>query len=159
MVNLKLKAFKAGFFDRAAVVGAADRATRKVLSKFGAFVRQRARTSIRKRKGTSEPGRPPFSHLGLLRNFIFFAYDRERSSVVIGPALINRPSGAPENLEYGGTFDGKGRVVYLPVSPGARKTAPVKLEGKIRIRPRPYMKPALDAELPGLPAMWRDSVR
>lgn len=144
MINLKLDAAKRGFFDRAAVLDAVDRATLRVLSRFGSFVRTRARTSIRKRKGTSKPGGPPYSHVGLLRSFIFFAYDFDARSVVIGPTLINSPTGAPENLEYGGVAD-------LPVGGGKTR--------RVTIQPRPFMGPALDAELPGLAAMWRDSVR
>src|SRR5690606_6172596 len=49
------------FFDRKAVTSRVDKATRKVLSRFGAFVRRTARSSIRKRKKTSQPGSPPSS--------------------------------------------------------------------------------------------------
>ena len=47
------------FFDRAKVKNAVDKGVRKVLSKFGAFVRRTARSSIRKRKRVSAPGEPP----------------------------------------------------------------------------------------------------
>lgn len=144
MIGLKVDAAKKGFFDREAVMEAVDRATLRVLSRFGAFVRTRARTSIRRRKGTSPAGGPPYSHVGLLRNLIFFAFDADRRSVVVGPVLINSPTGAPENLEYGGQAD-------LPMPKGGSR--------RVTIAPRPYMGPALDAELPGLPAMWQDSVR
>ena len=53
------------FFDRTAVTGAVDRATRSVLSRFGAYVRRTAKGSIRKAKGPSKPGSPPHSHKGL----------------------------------------------------------------------------------------------
>ena len=125
---------KAFFFDRAAVERAVDNGTRRALSKFGAFVRQRARTSIRKRKATSKPGSPPSSHEGSLRRLILFAYDPGRKSVVIGPAL----------LEYGGTVARTGR------------------DGNMRVlhyRPRPYMNPAFRAELPKAPLMFKDMIR
>lgn len=144
LIGLTVKAAKEGFFDRAAVLASVDKATRQVLSKFGAFVRTRAKTSIRKRKGTSPPGGPPYSHVGVLRSLIFFSYDAGRQSVVIGPTLSKRPSGAPANLEYGGEADIPGR------------------RGKVSratIRPRPFMGPAFEAEKPGLPAMWSNSVR
>lgn len=68
MINLTFKEAKAGFFDRARVMEAVDKATKKVLSRFGAYVRTRAKTSIRKGRGrTSEPGRPPYSHVGTSR--------------------------------------------------------------------------------------------
>ena len=90
------------FFNRTAVTGAVDRATRSVLGRFGAYVRRTAKGSIRKAKGPAKPGRPPHSHTGLLRNFIFFHYSPEIRSVVIGPALFARSSGAQQTLEHGG---------------------------------------------------------
>jgi len=56
MIDMTFQAAKQGFFSREKVKRSVDAGTRKVLSKFGAFVRQRAKTSIRKRKGTSPPG-------------------------------------------------------------------------------------------------------
>jgi hypothetical protein len=114
-----------------------------VLSKFGAFVRQRAKTSIRKRKGTSPPGSPPYSHVGLLRKFILFAYDPTRNSVVIGPTLIRAGSEAPRLLEYGGE--------------AVRRTK-IKTR-RLRYRPRPFMRPAFEQEKTRLPALWRNSIR
>jgi hypothetical protein len=143
MITMTFQAAKQGFFDRAKVKNAVDAGTRRVFSKFGAFVRQRAKTSIRKRKGTSPPGSPPYSHVGLLRKFILFAYDAQRRSVVIGPTLTKEGSAAPRLLEHGGD-------------------AVIEDRGKKRrahYRPRPFMQPAFAAEQPKLPAMWRDSVR
>ncbi|MEM6503893.1 MAG: hypothetical protein AAF711_00350 [Planctomycetota bacterium] len=146
MIGFKID--KSMFFDRQKVVDATDRASRRVLSRFAAFVRQRARTSIRKRKGTSAPGGPPHSHVGLLRRFIFFGYDPRKRSVVIGPTALSNSNGeAPSLLEYGGTAR-----IRDPRNPrsGRRRTA--------RFRERPYMGPALEAEQPKLPSMWRNSI-
>lgn len=134
---------KKGFFDRADVQKRVDKATRKVLSRFGAYVRQRAKTSIRKRKGTSPPGSPPYSHVGLLKKFLFFAYDAQRQSVVIGPTLIREQSEGPKLLEHGGE-------TVIATKKG-RKQA--------RYRPRPFMGPAFLAEQAKLPALWQNSVR
>jgi hypothetical protein len=102
-VGCRLDKAKSMFFDRRAVQEACDRGTRQVLSKFGAYVRTSAKSSIRRRKKASEPGHPPSSHTGLLKKFIFFGYDTVAKSVVIGPTLLARRSGeAPEALEYGG---------------------------------------------------------
>ena len=137
------------FFDRKAVKNAVDRGKRKVLSKFGAFVRQRAKTSIRKRKRTSAPGQPPSSHTGLLKKFIFFAYDRERDSVVIGPERLNQKTGdAPPALEHGG----RSRVTS-----GSRRGK--RMVRTVTIRQRPYMGPAFEKEKEGLPKLWKDSIR
>lgn len=95
----------------------------------------------------SRPGSPPYSRLGLLKKFLFFAYDPERRSVVIGPARLNQKIGdAPAALERGGRSRitaGRGR--------GRRVTRTV--------RARPFMGPAFEKEKPKLPDMWRDSIR
>lgn len=133
------------FFDSPKVVRAVDKSTRKVLSKFGAFVRRTAKQSIRKRKKSSAPGSPPSSHTGLLKRFIFFGYDPQKRSVVIGPTRLteNNRGEAPSILEYGGR---------TTVNSGTKKT-------RVRIRPRPFMGPAFEKEKPNLPSMWKDSVK
>jgi len=128
------------FFDKKAVTSRTDRTTRRVLSRFGAFVRRTARQSIRKRKKPAPPGKPPSSHTGLLKKFIFFGYEPQKRSVVIGPVRLSQKGRgeAPALLEHGGTGKaGKKRVRY---------------------RPRPFMVPAFEKEQPKLPAMWRDSI-
>jgi len=141
MIRLDVKAL---FFDSQAVLEKVDAATRKVLSKFGAFVRTTARHSIRKRKKISSPGSPPSSHVGTLKRLIFFGYDLSARSVVIGPAPLRSTIEAPPLLEYGGTAsrqDAKGRHVLA------------------HYRARPYMGPAFAKEQSKLPAMWANSVR
>ena len=135
---------KSMFFDTAKVKKAVSSGTRKVLSKFGAFVRTAARHSIRKRKAVSEPGSPPSSHVGLLRKLIYFGYDPSRKSVVIGPTPLHGTAEAPPLLEYGGRARRRGRK-------GRNVMA--------SYRARPFMGPAFEKEKPKLPAMWRDSVR
>ena len=145
MISMSLKSTKGAFFDRPKVKRAVDAATRRNFSRFGAFVWQRAKTSIRKppktgKTRTSRPGRPPYSHTGLLKRFIFFAYDADRQSVVIGPVKLHKNDGkAPSLLEHGGTA--------------------VRQRRRRRYRPRPYMQPAFDAELPTLPELWKNSVK
>jgi len=132
------------FFDKKSVTSQVDRTTRRVLSRFGAFVRRTARSSIRKRKRISEPGQPPSSHIGLLKKFIFFGYEPRKRSVVIGPVRLSQKGRgeAPALLEYGGST--------TLVRRGRRRRA--------RFRPRPFMGPAFEKEHPKLPAMWRDSI-
>ena len=131
------------FFDRKAVTSALDKATRKVLSTFGALVRKTARWSIRKRKRASLPGQPPSSHTGLLKRFLFYSYDDSRRSVVIGPAKLNaKNTGAPEVLEYGGS-------TTLEIG---------KEKRKIQIASRPYMNPAFEKTKTQLPHLWRNSI-
>ena len=125
--------FKALRFDSKKVIRRVSKTRRKVLSRFGAFVRQTAKRSIRKRKRTASPGNPPSSHTGLLRRFIWFGYDSAAQSVVIGPASLsqNGRGQAPENLEY----------------------------GKRKYKARPFMGPAFEKEKPQLSKLWRNSVK
>ena len=141
MIGMK---FKRMFFTSKAVLSATDRATRRVLSRFGAYVRRAAKSSIRKRKAISAPGKPPSSHTGLLKRFILFGYDPTRRSVVIGPLRLTRGNrcDAPRALEEGGTA----RMVRR----GRKK--------RMTIKARPFMGPAMEKEKPKLPHMWRDSV-
>ena len=143
MIGMKINQAKGLFFDRTAVTGAAERAERKILSRFGAFVRCGARSSIRRRKSVSQPGSPPTSHTGLLKRNIFFVYEPQRSNVVIGPILLNKATDAPALLEHGGNVTRRRRKKRV------RRT----------YRPRPFMGPAFEREKPKLPQMWRDSVR
>jgi hypothetical protein len=142
MIGIKLNDAKRLFFDRAAITSAADRGTRKVLSKFGAFVRQTAKSSIRKRKAVSEPGQPPSSHTGLLKRNIFFVFSPETRSVVIGPILLNQRTDAPRLLEHGDT------VVRRRRNRRVRMT----------YEARPFMGPAFEREQQQLPALWKNSV-
>ena len=143
MIGMKINQAKGLFFDRTAVTNAVDRAERRVLSRFGAFVRRGARSSIRRRKSVSQPGSPPSSHTGLLKRNIFFVYERQRSNVVIGPILLNKGTDAPAILEHGGSVTRRRR----------------KKRVRMTYRPRPFMGPAFEREKPKLPQMWRDSVK
>ena len=148
MIDMKLGKLGGTFFNHKKVIAATDKATRSVLSRFGAFVRRTARSSIRRRKKASAPGRPPSSHTGLLKKFIFFGYDASRKSVVIGPAkLSGKNTGIPRTLEMGGSslmqIEKKGK----------------RIKKKTAIAARPYMGPAFEKEKPKVPAMWRDSIR
>lgn len=143
MIDMRIKSM---FFDRPRVMRAVGRAQRRSLSKGGAFIRQTARTSIRKRKGTSPPGSPPYSHEGSLRRLIFFGYDDRTDSVVVGPVGFPR-SNAPNVLEFGGAT-----TIY-------RRRRGRLIQHRVKIASRSFMAPALRKEAPKLPALWRNSVR
>ena len=161
MIDIKLKfdAAKKTFFDRQKVLTAVDKATARVFSRFGAYVRQRAKTSIRKRKATSAPGQPPSSHAGFLKRFIYFGYDRPKKSVVIGPVLINKGGqGSPDGttvlpaLEYGGQS-----VVSTRYKRSRNKK--YNKQRTIHIQARPFMQPAFENEKSKLPALWANSIK
>lgn len=107
-----------------------------------------------------------------LRDLIFFAYDAATQTVVVGPALFAgskqpRPAGRtiPQTLERGGTLGGAGMSLRLAQAAGrgaggrfvSRGTRRVRLSGAIRIAARPFMAPALEAELPKLVPMYANS--
>ena len=150
MIDMRMKSL---FFSTKAVTSRVDAATRRVLSKFGAFVRRTAKGSIRKRKRASKPGQPPSSHTGLLKKFIWFGYEPNRHSVVIGPAkLTSKNSEAPEKLEHGGTA-----TLTEDKWVGYRKKKRIKRN--VHIAARPYMGPAMNKEIPKLPDMWANSIK
>lgn len=136
---------RGAFFDSDAVLKAVSKARRRVLSKCGAFVRRRAKSSIRKRKRSAAPGQPPSSHSGELKELLFFAFDAATRSVVVGPVPFggSKSAGdkrAPELLERGG--------------PVTRRTK----SGEARVyryRGHPFMKPALDAEVPKFASQFK----
>lgn len=144
MIGIKLSEAKGLFFDRPAVMSATDRAQRKVLSRFGAFVRRTARSSIRKRKSISQPGQPPSSHTGLLKRTIFFLYSPNSRSVIIGPVLLGKGTDAPRLLEHGGTVIRRRR----------------RRRVRMQYRPRPFMQPAFEKEYrQHMPQLWKNSVK
>lgn len=163
-----LKVAKGNFFDRKSIVRQMDNATRKGLQRGGALIRLIAKRSIReggKSAKVSKPGEPPRSQTGLLKKFLVYVYvpgNFGKQSVWIGPALTNRSTGAPENLEFGATVrlakgtpmriksgrNAKGRIQPDRIVAGPART--------IRVEPRPYLGPALDKAVASgkLPEYW-----
>ncbi len=95
------------FFDRPAITNSIDRAERKALSRIGAFVRRRARSSLRIRKRVSMPGETPSirsrDKAASLKN-ILFAFQPATHSVLIGPVGLNQLTDGrtvPEIHEFG----------------------------------------------------------
>ena len=150
------------FFDRKKVIEAISAENHKRLSKAGAFIRQRARTDIlRRRKRPSRPGQPPTVHSRdsflNLRNILFFL-SKDWETVVIGPRAI--PSRAlknsnrrtvPELMEKGGwvktRFKMRGKV-YVPHYWSIYDSLPEHEQIDIaRYQARPFMGPALDKEI------------
>lgn len=190
---------KAMFFDRQAVIEALGRANAKALSRAGAFIQRRAKSSIRKRKRASRPGEPPSSHVGTLRNLIYFGFDTGTRSVVVGPTPVGAIGIVPPTLEYGGPSvvrrnprrklrrvgdggeirlggvlsrtskrnkDGKW-VTYATLTTQAQADRANRLNEELYgpeyiggkpIAARPYMGPALRAEMPTLPMLWANSI-
>lgn len=166
--------FQSTFFDWPRIIRMEKNSRPRVLSRAGAFIRQRARSSIKKRKAISSPGKPPSSHEGTLRRYLYFGYDAHSESVVIGPAATNQlffdrhrmpvRGTIPSVLEYGGQITilevfkyGKWRRADL--------RSRIRIAGlptryrTVNIKPRPFMGPAFEAEMPNFPELWRDSIK
>jgi len=160
------------FYDSAGrqrIFAGVDKARARVLNRAGASVRTIARRSIKnarrkrigeltekqrlnfiirkniaKREGrpkpklgykSSEPGEPPRSRSGLLKKFLYYAFDQSSKSVVVGPAKLAGMDGdAPSILEYGGTSEG------------------------VKIKPRPYMRPAEEISRAHHVRLWKDAM-
>jgi hypothetical protein len=131
------------FFDATELMKGVDKAEKKALSRAGAFVRKRARGSIRRRKTVSRPGRPPNAHLDDLKR-ILFAYDKSAGSVVIGPMPLNGRDfpKVPTLLEFGGNVRS-----YIRTKSGRRSKHVRRGRKTLRYRARPFMGPAMDKEL------------
>lgn len=104
------------FLDRQGIMRRLHSASRKALSKAGAYIRTRARSLIRpagKHGRVSAPGEPPRSHVGTLKRGIFYAIDDSgiRLSTVIGPLKEAGRGGrpiigtVPRVLEWGGNVE------------------------------------------------------
>lgn len=153
MIGLKLEQAKGLFFDDKKILDRAEREELRALAKFGAYVRRRARSSIRKRQRVSDPGEPPSSHVGLLRKFIFFFVEKSDKNVVIGPIRLNQKQELPtipELLEYSGDAVRRQATLRNRLAVWSRR---------LHYRARPYMHPAFEAELPNAPELLRDKIK
>lgn len=149
------------FFDRALVLNKVRAANVKRLGRIGAYVRQRGKSILRRRKRVSNPGETPSVRsrdtFANLRN-ILFAMDRTFESVVIGPRFVpslrlkrsNRHS-VPELLERGGDSLVTFTKIRGKWEPGDRAKGRLEeaetVDAMVRYAPRPFMGPALDAEI------------
>ena len=151
------------FFDRPAVKDRMTKANRKALTKVGAFIRRRARSSLRRRKKSSQPGQPPSVHtadrVATLKN-ILFAYEPNSQTLVVGPVKLNQKTllgpqlgnvTVPQLHEFGATVKvraGRRRI---------RHGQPVRVR-RVKYAQRPFMGPALEAEKDHIPDAWSGSV-
>jgi hypothetical protein len=115
-----IKSIKSAFFDTKEVTEALDPIVKKAMSKAGAFVRTRARSSLKYGTKSAAAGQVPIVHRSVgftrkkkvkgqtvnvgaspLRELLFFSFDKESRSVVVGPAIGGPRTGAPGELESG----------------------------------------------------------
>lgn len=134
---------KEQFFDRPAVQKMVDRKSQKAIVKTLAFVRRTAQLSMKSRKGTAPIGSPPYAHEKSLKRLIFFAYSTQEKSGVAGPVKFGKyeQQEIPRTLEEGGVLD---RITKKGVE-------------HVTYGEHPYMKPALDENLPKVADLFRKS--
>ena len=167
--------------NREAVSKAIGKVNTAILSRFGAFAMRAARQSMRRRKKPSTPGSPPSAHSGkdypkgpLLKTLLRFDFDPTTNSVVVGPKGVSGKL-APTLQEFGGSKVIKVRKVTPKT---ARKASPSQAEAykrkikdgsivrtkdpiiqkTIQLPKRPYMRPALIAELPKFPTLYAGKI-
>lgn len=157
MITAKFKDF---FIDRAKVLKKIGEARAKSLMRGGGRIRITAQRSMRYREnGASRPGDPPFAHKktgALLRKLLFFIYDDQSDSVVVGP-VVARKGEAPRLNEFGGVIRNP-RTRFITGNRGAPRTR-IPAGAFITYPPRPFMSPALEKQLPRLPKDWANSVQ
>jgi hypothetical protein len=160
-IGYSFEEFKKLFFDRDKVLRGVEKKQAAVQSKFGAFVQRRSRTSIRKRANplqASPAGTPPFSHgQHRLRGGILFGREPGTGRTLVGPVRIWRDR-APALIlsEFGGDKFTAGKVIETKNKPGRGErgqfvsagTTKKFFRGNMHYPARPFMKPALLAELP-----------
>lgn len=138
------------FFDRAAIKAMMDGRTAAALNKAGGWIKVTAQRSMRyvtslgsqqgqvlagNRKKLyqplpSAPGDPPHAIRGhsYIRDFLFYGYDPDRRSVVIGPVrLSGMKSNVPALHEHGGsqTLRARKAIVHRPGQSG-----PIRIGGR-----------------------------
>ncbi|WP_020473384.1 hypothetical protein [Zavarzinella formosa] len=177
LVDVSISGNRASFFDTPRVIASIDRRERAALSKIGAYVRTRARSSLRnapkKARGKLAPGapagKPPYVHpenklftkehtnkktgavtdraFSPLKEYLYFAFDEKNKSVVIGPALFRKA--APKPYLVPTVLEQGGSVL-------------VHKDGKVfmaNAKPHPFMVPALNAEQPNFAPQFANIVK
>ena len=117
-------------FDTEKIKRKVRKANIESLSGTGAYIRRVARNKIIQSPNSAPVGSAPHSRRGQLKKSLLFGVDRQRNSVVIGPAA---------------SLIGQSMVAHE--------------YGKERYPRRPLMGPSLQQSRSRLPAMWADSVK
>lgn len=173
MIQFDVKAYKAMFFDRAAVMNAVDQAARKALSKFGSFVRTTASRSIRKARMKTLAEMTPEERK---RYKIRLAIAKRKGLPLPKRPLASSKPGEPprsitgvlKNLLFFGYEPSRQSVVIGPaISSRSGGEAPPLLEyggtanrrnRTVTYKKRPFMQPAFEKERPKLSRMFRDQL-
>ena len=99
--------------DGAKVIQKTKAASITSLGRAGAYIRGIARKSIKVSDKPSEPGKPPHSRKGRLKNAILFSVEKAQGAVVIGPTATEM-GGVGRTHEFGGVEAPKKRKGRKP---------------------------------------------
>lgn len=124
------------FFDSPKVQRMLDAKSRRAISRFGAFVWRRAKSSLKVRSAPSALGSPPSVHTSSgftrlkkrkgkqvstasspFRELRYFAWDDRTKSVVVGPVIFRKSSLVPNLHAFGGTVRSKLGLQVYPKRP------------------------------------------
>ncbi len=132
---------------------------------------------------SSQPGEAPRGRTKRLRGSILYAYDARTASTVIGPAQFpgSRSGDSPQVLEFGGMSyvsiieppkkKKKKQAATAGQAEGLRKAAaegrlkkrprskPNILQTRVRVEPRPFMRPALNVVRPRIAGEFRNILK
>ena len=120
--------------DSRRLLGVVNKANYSALRSAGAYVRKAARNAVFISKHASKKGTPPHTRRGLLKRSILFGVDKNRMSVVIGPAK---------------KFVGISMIAHEFGGMYRRRRYPK----------RPLMGPTLNKTAPELPKLWANAVK
>lgn len=88
------------------VTEATRKTTVNALFKTSFAISKDAKASIENAPGASQPGTPPHSRRGLLRNAIRYDVDKQNLTAVIGP-VASKVGQAGSAMEHGGPYKGQ----------------------------------------------------
>lgn len=136
------------FFDRAGTIAAMDEKSNRCMSSAGAFGKTVMQRGMRRRKAISDPGNYPSAHPGnpLLREKVRFGFDKDKKSLVVGPALLDStdPEVAaagftvPELVNFGGTVER--RSTYDPLANRIKRISNAENPVRWLYQPRPFVE-------------------
>ena len=169
------------FFDKEIIKRKLTKAERKALSRHGASIRKEAKSSMKTKPigQHSPPGQPPFRHNvtgALLWRHLYFLYNPQSSSVIVGPEKLSGHKGdAPHTQEYGNY------TITRPIGLNRKVLKRVQRMGRLGKKKfwkeywesakdagrnvfteaRPYMRPALAKEMhtARLSEVWSNIVK
>lgn len=171
-VNLERASAIGNFFDRSPIVRMLDKQTRRVFSRFGAFVRRRARSSIRQPRQKSLSDLTPQELVWYERELRLYRQGK-RATKPRRPNAPSRPGEPPrsqlgllrDNIFF--SYDPQEQAVVigptlLSAHAGAQALKALEFSGtseirrgkKAKIAARPFMGPAFEKELPGVMNIW-----